>query len=146
VPVLIADTTPAAETIAAAELEDAQGLTLAGVPEPVSCKVFPPTVMFCMPVIVGNTFTVADTALLIVEAPVDVNEMLPLGEPDANALTRKNKDVVATVVPDLVRVTVLPNPDEEFVDISNPVGDVIIMFEVRLLPDTVNVWFVDAVP
>ncbi len=57
VPVFTAATTPVAEIVAAAVFEDTQGVTDAGVPEPVNCKVEPPTAIFCTPEIVGTEFT-----------------------------------------------------------------------------------------
>jgi hypothetical protein len=46
--------------------------------------------------------------------------------------------VEATDPPDCVRVNELAKPLEALVEISNPDGAEILMFAVRLLPDTVN--------
>ena len=42
----IAVTTPVEEIVAIAVLDDTHGVVALGVPEPVSCKVEPPTVIF----------------------------------------------------------------------------------------------------
>jgi hypothetical protein len=72
-------------------------------------------------------------------APVDVNETFLLDELVADAVIRIKIDVEATELPDRISVTELPNPVVEFVEISNPDGAEILMFSVRLLPETVKV-------
>ena len=46
VPPATAVTSPVAEIVATEEFEETQGLVVAGVPDPVNCKVAPPKVMF----------------------------------------------------------------------------------------------------
>ncbi len=64
--------------MATAVLEDVQGVEDAGVPEPVNCKVLPPTVMFCAPEIVGIASTLTVIAVrglshgLAIEVDVNV--------------------------------------------------------------------------
>jgi hypothetical protein len=89
------------------------------------------------PVIIGfDTFP--ETARFTVVAPVEVNEIFPLGDPVAAAVILIKIVVEATDPPVRVRVKELPKPVEAFVEISNPEGAEMLMFAVRSLPDTVN--------
>jgi hypothetical protein len=78
------------------------------------------------------------TALSIVVAPVEVKEIFPLGDPEAAAVILVKIVVEATDPPVCVSVNELTKPVDAFVEISNPVGAEMLMFAVRLLPDTVN--------
>jgi hypothetical protein len=82
---------------------------------------------------------VPETALSILVAPVDVNVILPLGEPVAAAAILTKMVVEATEPPDWVNVKELANPVDAFVEISKPVGAEILIFAVRLHPSTVKV-------
>ena len=56
-------TSPVEEIVATAVFEDVHGVVASGVPEPVNCKVDPPTAMFCAPVIVGTVLTLTVIAV-----------------------------------------------------------------------------------
>ena len=71
-------------------------------------------------------------------APVDVNEIFPLGEPVAPAVNRTYTVVDATDPLVCVRVSVDAYQEEELVDTSKPVGAVMVMLLVRLQPCTVK--------
>jgi hypothetical protein len=77
VPAPNALTKPVFETVATAVLEEAQGLEVAAVPLPVNCVVNP-EVKEVVPEILALEFTVPETAIVTVEAPVEATEIEPL--------------------------------------------------------------------
>jgi hypothetical protein len=102
---------------------------------PVQKVVGPPAVMVG---VAGKEFTVPDTATFTVVTPVDAKVILPEGVPVADAAILTKMVVALTVPPDCVSVSEGPKPLPLVVDISKPVGAVMVIFAVSALPEALK--------
>ena len=96
--------------------------------------------------VAGKEFTVPETATFTVAAPIDATVIFPEGVPVADAAMRTYIVVFGTEPPDCVSVSVVVNPLPLVVEISKPVGGVIIIFAVSAVPETVKFCSAEAVP
>jgi hypothetical protein len=110
---------------------------------PVQNVVGPPGVMMGVG---GKGLTVPLTATLTVVTPVEASVILPEGVPVADAASLTYIVVLATAPPDGGKVRVVAKPLPLVVETSKPVGAVITIPVVRLLPETVKFCSVEAVP
>ena len=70
------------------------------------------------------------------EAGADTCVIFPAGVPVAAAERRTKMEVLETVPPEGISVTLGPNPEPLVVEISKPAGAVITISVSRLVPDT----------
>lgn len=96
--------------------------------------------------VAGTGFTVPLTATLMVVTPVEAKVIFPEGVPVADAAMRTYIIVLATKPPVWGKVRLVAKPLPLVVDTSKPVGAVITIPVVRLLPETVKFCSPDAVP
>jgi hypothetical protein len=94
----------------------------------------------------GNGFTVPVTATLMVVTPNEATVIFPEGVPVADAASLTYIVVLGTEPPDWVKVTDEAKPLPLVVDISKPVGALIVIFSERLFPETTKFCSVETVP
>jgi hypothetical protein len=94
----------------------------------------------------GTGFTVPETATLMVVTPVEASVIFPEGLPVADAAILTYIVVLATEPLDGVKVRVVPKLLPLVVETSKPVGAVMMIPVVRLLPETVKLCSAEAVP
>ena len=94
--------------------------------------------MLTLPVLVDDALTLPLTLMFCIEAPVEVQVILPFGEPLALLFIRIYIVVVFTIPDVWGKFTLFPNPEPELVDTSKPVGAVTIKLAVNPIPLTVK--------